>query len=60
MTDTKKEAPKRYDINAEWIKKEKLTVMETKETKKQEARNKVQVNKQQLEPGRSVNEEEGA
>jgi hypothetical protein len=44
-------------VNADWIKKEKLTVLETKEDKKNETRNKVQVKTKDLVPGQSVNEE---
>lgn len=58
--NAKKEPVKKGEINAEWIKKEKLTVMETKEDKKQGSRNKIQVVRHQLQPGANVAEEEGA
>lgn len=56
-----KKAPvKKGDVNAEWIKKEKLTVLETKEDKKHGERNKVQVNTRQLQPGINAGEDENA
>ncbi len=51
---------KKTEVNADWIKKEKLTVLETKEDKKRETRNKVQVPKNELQPGQSVAEDNKA
>ena len=44
----KKEAPKKSEINAEWIKKEKLTLMSTKEEDKMKSRNAEFVNKREV------------
>ena len=37
--NSKKDAPKKNEVNAEWIKKEKLTLMNTKEDEKKKDRN---------------------
>ena len=44
----KKDAPKKSEINAEWIKKEKLTLMNTKEDEKMKSRNAEFVNKREF------------
>ncbi len=41
ITAVKKEPVKKGEVNAEWIKKEKLTVLETKEDKKEKEEGKI-------------------
>jgi len=41
--ETRNQPVKKQEISAEWIKKEKLQLLETKEDKKNETRNKMQV-----------------
>ena len=57
----KKDAPKKGEINAEWIKKEKLTLMNTKEDEKVKSRNAEFVNKREFSDkvglGENVNAE---